>query len=225
MQAEPASAIKSAKGKRYRLPDSDCSVDELVTVLTKWFEREGTRCIPTLLDTVTKLWPARGMPSAHLLCLSAAYGFALLLSAVDSTLHPRHAKLTAAILDVHSKEPCFAGGPERSEVRAMMFSKTLLCMLSKYRDLVTYATKAITIRRTSNIDQWGKISLLCSKIKLPASSYSSQKKIIGVAAHGQSVTCSAEDYKFPSDASTEAALLDDDLDSLLRAIDKDETGR
>ena len=123
MQAEPASTIKSAKGKRYRLPESDCSVDELVTVLTKWFEREGTRCIPTLLDAVTKMWPARGMPSAHLLCLSAAYGFALLLSAVDSTLHPRHAKLTSAILDVHAKEACFAGGRDRSEVRAMIWQR------------------------------------------------------------------------------------------------------
>ena len=221
MQAEPASTLKTT-GKRYRLPDSDCSVDELVTVLTKWFEREGTRCIPTLLDTVTKLWPARGMPSAHLLCLSAAYGFALLLAAVDSTLHPRHAKLTASILDVHSKDPCFAGGHEGSEVRAMMFSKTLLLMCSKYRDLVTYATKAITIRRTSNIDQWGKISLLCSKIKLPASSYSSQKKIIGVAAHGESVSAQP---RLPSDCSAEAALFDDDLDTLMRDSDNDETGR
>ena len=101
MQAVPESAFQTI-GKRYRLPDSDCSVDELVTVLTEWFEREGQMCIPTLLDTVTKLWPARGMPADHLLYVSAPYGFAFLLAAVDSTLHPRHAKLTAAILNVHS---------------------------------------------------------------------------------------------------------------------------
>ena len=221
MQAVPASTLNTT-GKRYRLPDSDCSVDELVTVLTKWFEREGERCIPTLLETVTKLWPARGMPTAHLLCESAPYGFATLLAAVDSTLHPRHAKLTAAILDVHSKEACFAGGRDRGEVRAMMIAKTLLGMCSKYRDLVTYATKAITIRRTSTIEEWGKISLLCSKIMLPASSYSSQKKIIGVAAHGESVSAQP---RLPSDCSAEATLFDDDLDTLMRDIDNDETGR
>ena len=221
MQAVPADALQTI-GKRYRLPDSDCSVDQLVTVLTKWFEREGERSIPTLLETVTKLWPARGMPTARLLCVSAPYGFALILATIDSTLHPRHAKLTAAILEVHSQEACFAGGRDRSEVRAMMFAKTLLCMTSKYRDLVSYATKAITIRRSSTIEEWGKISLLCSMILLPASSYSSQRKIIGVAAHGESVPAQP---RLPSDDSAEAALFDDDLDALMRDIENDETGR
>ena len=221
MQAVPGSALQKT-GKRYRLPDSGCSVDELVTVLLKWFVRQGDRCIPTLLDSVTKLWPARGMPTAHLLCESAPYGFATLLVAVDSTLHPRHSKLAAAILDAHSKEACFAGGRDCGEVRAMMIAKTLLATCSKYRDLVTYASKAITARRGSSIEDWAHLSLLCSKIMLPASSYSSQPKSIGVAAHGESVSGQAQ---VPTAYSATSALLDEDLDTLLHEIDVGETGR
>ena len=204
---------------RFRLRDSDVTVDQLIDVLNKWFKKVNDRCIPHLLKTVKEQWPQRGMPPPVLLCHQSPYAYTTLLAEVDPTLHPRHAKLTSAILACHDDDPCFAGGSESKEVRALMLSKQLLSMLSKYRDLVKIPAKAVSARRNSSIAEWTMLSTLCSKIALPAASQPLGPRAINVSPHGDSASAQPSGHEC---VATE--LLGDDIDTMLAEFGSPETG-
>ena len=195
--------------KRFRLPDSDLSVAGAQTALRGWFKEAGSKNINGLLSESAD-WPARGTPAPAQLCNHSMYTLATSFAGEDHTIHPRHSRLVAAILAEHSsvdESPVVViSGPRRPEVEAMLLARSILMVLSKYRDLVKYPGKSMQIRRLASIVEWSKISTLCSKLKLPSG---------------------GEDYTSAPESSSAVArsistVVPDELDAELALLDADE---
>ena len=162
--------------KRFRLPDSAMTVGDAQRALKKWFTECRCRNITALLRESSD-WSVRGMPSAMQLCQHKSYTLATSFALFDPTVHPRHSRLTAAILAEHSiKDTTGTGvisGARRVEVEAVLIARNILSILGKYRDLVKYPAKALQIRRHATISQWVQINSLCGKLVLPTGAESS----------------------------------------------------
>ena len=116
--------------KRYRLPDSDMGTGDAQRALKKWFVECRCRNITVLLRESSD-WSVRGMPSAMQLCQHKSYTLATSFALFDPTVHPRHSRLTAAILAEHGiKDTTDTGvvisGARRVEVEAMLMARNIL---------------------------------------------------------------------------------------------------
>ena len=195
------------KLKRFRLPDSELSVAGAQTALRGWFKEAGSKNINGLLSASAD-WPARGTPAPAQLCNHSMYTLATSFAGVDHTIHPRHSRLVAAILAEHSsvdESPVVVvSGPRRPEVEAMLLARSILMVLSKYRDLVKYPGKSMQTRRQASIDEWSKIRTLCSKLHLP----SGGEQYIG--APDSSAADRSTSTVVPDELDAELALLDAD---------------
>jgi len=154
--------------KRYRLPDSDVPVVSLQNALKVWFNKCGDRTINRLLKIVARDWPTRGSPLPSELSQFVPFAFAESMAEVDETLHPRHARLVSAITAENLSKQCI-DSDRRPELEAMLLSRTMLSMFSKYRDLVKYADKYAGCMRRATGEQKTKLDGLLDKIHLPDS--------------------------------------------------------
>ena len=129
--------------KRFRLPDSDMSVSDMQTALQRWFHTNASSNVDALLS-FTDDWPKSGVVKidAWQLCLKAPYTLVGEFVVFDKTLHPRHARLTAALLNEHSKpdrvEPCIVSSRPPA-IEAMKLAQRLLAVMARYRELVKYS--------------------------------------------------------------------------------------
>ena len=83
---------------RYRLPDSSVSVSELQEVLVAWWTDCTHRDTTKLTQAIEQTWPNRGTPSAIDMAHTIPYSFVHHLVGIDTTIHPMHKRLAAALI-------------------------------------------------------------------------------------------------------------------------------
>ena len=202
--------------KRFRLPDSELSVAGAQNALRSWFKEAGSKNIAGLLSAAAD-WPARGTPTPAQLCTHALYTLTMSFACEDSTIHPRHSRLVAAILAeqsaVDDSPVVVLSGSRRPEVEAMLIARSILIVLSKYRDLVKHPSKSMQIRRQASIDEWSKISTLCNKLRLPSGGEHNADPPTASSTRSTSIVV-------PDELDTELALLDADEGATLVGTNK-----
>ena len=161
----PDSALMN--GSRYRLPDSNVSVSELQNVLRAWWVDCKHRDTTKLMEVIEQTWPGRGTPSPTEMESTIPYSFVHRLVGVDTTIHPRHSRLVAALIGEHTRGPVLTSG-KRTEFEAMTVARSMLRMATKYRELAKPENKCklTAFYRRCTLEQRVKIDSVLSRIQL-----------------------------------------------------------
>ena len=119
--------------QRFRLPDSDASVAGLQSMLRAWWKERGHRSLKLLLQNVELSWNRGPMPSPSLLSEPGILALVRHATAVDCTIHPRHARLAAALYAEHGI--CAIFDKINVENESQRYAKLILLAFAKYREL------------------------------------------------------------------------------------------
>ena len=162
-------SITMMQQSRYRLPDSNVSVGELQKVLRAWWADCTHRDTTKLMAVIEQTWPNRGTPSAIDMASTIPYSFVQHLVAIDSTIHPRHSRVVAALIGEHTRGPVLTSG-KRVEFEAMTVARSMLRMAAKYRELamVQNKSKLEAFWRRCTLEQRAKLDKVLSRVQLPA---------------------------------------------------------
>ena len=160
-------SITMMQQSRYRLPDSNVSVAELQKVLRAWWADCTHRDTTKLMAVIEQTWPNRGTPSAIDMASTIPYSFVQHLVAIDSTIHPRHSRVVAALIGEHTRGPVLTSG-KRVEFEAMTVARSMLRMTTKYRELAKpeNACKRTAFYRRCTLEQRIKIDSVLSRVEL-----------------------------------------------------------
>ena len=161
----PDSALM--RGSRYRLPDSNISVAELQIVLRAWWKDCKHRDTTKLMEVIEQTWPGRGTPTPTEMESTIPYSFVHHLVGIDTTIHPRHSRLVAALIGEHTRGPVLTSG-KRVEFEAMTVARSMLRMATKYRELAKpeNACKLTAFYRRCTLEQRIKIDSVLSRVEL-----------------------------------------------------------